>query len=487
MPEDSEAPAEHSGPSHSPSGTSRPLDKAQTPRSPATKSTRSIRRPPETAVPSTVGSTESATELRTEPPHDTWQGLVDAMISAEVFCKEIDKVATKWPAQKRIDAKHREKAAKVLSRLAAWGRAALSKVSAVLKREPNSKPVTPAPPEIEVACRRLQAAGIKKMLRSLIDKITSLVYRLHEQYTSENRQKIDEDFHSLSREVASFTPVAQGVRESLQKRLDLGSADWGGAKVLAPLITAISKVLNESTTSIGQAWVKNEYEEALRSRINWAESTRRSFEILSAESKKQVGKHLDALLRRDAADAGKFQCFLETLGIVCGTALMAVRFAEAVLANASLGVDAGIETLASKLREAIDKLRVAITELDDMVWRYRDVIARVPFKRQEANKRPMPWGQLDARQRDIVAVLVRRRAVDPLGVFYAVSKHALEKELGVSANNSTLDRDLNDLDGLEIVGKYQPIASAEDQRPGHGYWIEEYAYEKYRPEVLGKA
>lgn len=487
MAEESEAPNEHPEAGHTPLGSPHPSRATQRGRPSAAKGSQRPSHAPATDTPISVRPGASAVEQLPPIPEGEWQFLVDAAISIEVFCEEIKKIAIKWPPDTLREANTRTKAAKELGLLAVWGRACLHKVSAVLKKKPRPASGALAPQELALACRRLQAAGIKKTLQSLVDQVAALATRLRDPYTFENQKRIDEQFLSLSQQVATFTPVAQGVRASLQKKLDIGSADWGGVKVIASVIAEISKLLAQSTTAIGQAWTRSEYGDVLKKRIAWANSTHRLFENVLAESKKEIGKRLNHLLHRDPADARKFECFLESLGVIASMATVAVGFAESVFSNATLGVDAEIRGLADSLLQDLAKLRAAITSLDELVQHYRDVIRRVPFKRQEEHKRPVPWHQLDDRQRVLLAVLVRHRAVDPLGPFYAVSKHTLEQELGLSANNSTLDRDLKDLDTIEIVGKYQPMPSAKDQRPGFGYWVEEYAYEMYGPEVLGKA
>jgi hypothetical protein len=178
--------------------------------------------------------------------------------------------------------------------------------------------------------------------------------------------------------------------------------------------------------------------------------------------------------------------FLEGVASLLNTVRSAEEYASSREEAASKGIDEGMRAEAKELESQLNALRLDYQTLDDALWHYRDMVARAPFKRLRAVKPIPPWERLQERERSALAVLITCRATDPAGEWYAVGRKLLEQRLGLGDNDATLNRTLKQLEEEHgVVGKYQPMASASDQRPAFGYWIEEYAYALYASRVSG--
>jgi hypothetical protein len=292
---------------------------------------------------------------------------------------------------------------------------------------------------------------------------------------------------SLAKDARVNSRLAIKVRDSLYRKLDSGSPAWGGPPVLSALISAITKTFSVSMTAVSDTWTKQEYEMLLEKRVDATRTLADALTKARARIDTLLGNRLPTLLRNDPAVARKLERYLNSVDALAGMALVAAESTASHLDNATFGVDHDVSVSAKSLQQVIESIRDSVSTLDDMACRCRDIIARTPFKRQQPSGNVLPFERFAPRQREILEVLIRHRAADPLEEFYAVTMNTMENELRSFSSKSTLDRDLVKLEKHEVVGKYQPAASAEEQNPSCGFWIEEYAYLKYGPGVLGEA
>jgi hypothetical protein len=433
--------------------------------------------------------TTTASEAPIPEPHETkWRWLAALIVSVETFCNEVSHIAERWPGDKRIAEKKRPKAAADVARLVTHGKNVRDSVTRLLTSRPATSPAS-AGEQLEATWHRLQGIDLVRRLQRIVRRLEGIKERLEEQFSPEVMQQINEDFRSLTAEVGHLNRTATTVRESLQKTLVANPLSQTLKTHLSRLIEAVTTAITGSVKGTSDTWVDHgRFAVRLPERVKRAKAVRDAYDKLLKVFEKECDDHVKAMIRKEKDAAKNLEDFLQSVEAVIQTVRSTAEFAETSEEAAALGIDYRIASESRNLRQQLDSLRLDFSTLDRMFWRYRGIVARAPFKRVQPTRPLPPWHLLKDEHRQIVAVLITLRFDDEHGEMYAVSRQSLEQELGCAANDSSLNRRLIFLDEVyEIVGKYQPIPSVEDQRPGYGYWVEEYAYAKYGPEVLGKA
>jgi hypothetical protein len=420
------------------------------------------------------------------PTIERWRSLAAITVSVETFSKEAVQLADKWPGTDTVDVKKRAKVAEQAGQLVEWGINVRDKLLHFLGRL-HSRPEDSAPRKLEAAWRRLQAIDMVSRLQTIIDGLIRVRDRLREQYPSACAEKIDEDFRTVMLELSQLNGEALRVRESLQTRLDGAGLHAGLTTALTAVIGHITKVITGTTDGIGDTWVQHgRFAARLPERIKRATKIRTEYAKLKNVLTTTFDDRLKRLLGTNSNEVRQTATFLERVSLVLSFVRSAEEYASSREEAASKGIDENLRAEAKKLESQLDALHLDYKKLGEAVWHYRDMVARAPFKRLRAVKPIPPWERLQVREQGALAVLITSRATDPAGEWYAVSRKLLEERLGLGDNDATLNRTLKQLeDEYGVVGKYQPMASASDQRPAFGYWIEEYAYAVYASRVSG--
>lgn len=440
------------------------------------------------AVAHGTSSTTANEAPNQEPDEAKWRWLAALTVSVETFCSEVSHIAERWPADTRIAEKQRAKAAADVTRLVSHGKNVRDSVTRLLVSR-SSLSGTSTDTQLEAAWHKLQGIDLVRRLQRLIRRLEGISERLAEQFSTEVMEQINEDFRSLTTEVVQLNKKANTVRESLQKTLVANPLSPTIRSDLSGLIAAVTTAITGSVKGTSDTWVDHgRFAVRLPERVQRAKAVRDAYEKLLRAFAEECDERVRAMIRKEKNAAENFDGFLQSIEAVIQTVRSTEEFAETSDEAAALGIDYRIASEAKNLRQQLNSLRLDFRRLDKMIWRYRGIVARAPFKRVHPTRPLPPWHLLKEEHRRVIAVLVTLRFDDEHGEMYAVSRQAIEQELGCATNDSSLNRRLISLDeDYEIVGKYQPIPSAEDQRPGCGYWVEEYAYEMYGPEVLGKA
>jgi DNA repair exonuclease SbcCD ATPase subunit len=414
--------------------------------------------------------------------------LADLTISVERFCEEATRFAGRW-ATDFIEPKKREKASKEADDLAQWGKAVRNRAMHVLGRL-ESPPTGSLPRQLEAAWRVLETVGLATRLQTVIEQLEAKRDQLKAQYSTESMKKVTDDFRTVTHAVTDLNGFARQVRESLRLRLDRSGFRTGQTTVLRSLIEEITKAITGTIGAVGDAWIeRGPSSTQLPAMIRGGQLLKQAYDRLHKALKRDFDTRLQAAIGGGQDEARKFAAFLEDVEEILATIGSTVAYAIRVEKWASSGVDIEFGETAKQLKDEMHKLRMTVKKLDDLVWHYKDIVGRAPFKcppTAEPTKLMPPWERLSQREQRLVSALVSLRRHDPAQEWYAVTKKVLEERLRLCENDSTLNRDLQLLeDEYGIVGKYQPIRSAEEQRPAYGYWIEEHAYKLYAPRVLG--
>lgn len=422
-----------------------------------------------------------------EPSLVQWRHLATLTISIETFCEEVTHMVDRWPYDERIDRKKRGKAAADVQRLVTNGKNARDRLLAFVANV-EERPHESMARQTEAVWRRLQAIGLGAKLQYLLDTLGRIADRLREQYSSDAVAKINEDFRSLSRKISSVNSTATTVRGSLQQRV-AGLLSTEVASRLKDLIQAITKAVTGSTGKVLDTFPEHaSFADRLPKQLECIKEVNKAYAALRLRLHEECEEKRKSLFGRDEAEAMRFYNFLESIDQVLFMARSTEEYAFSIDDAAAKGIDEGISMKAEELKEAIATMRLEEKLLDDTIWRYRDIVSRAPFKRVQPKKPMPPWANLTQKEREALTILARRRAADPDGEMYSMSRRDIEVELGLPENDPTLNRLLISFDeGHAIVGKYQPIRSIAEQRPAYAYWIEEYAFSYYGPDALGDA
>lgn len=443
----------------------------------------------EAAAHETSSTTTTAGEApNLEPDETKWRWLAALTISVETFCKDVSHMAERWPGQNRIVEQQRSKAAADVARLVTHGKNVRDSVTRSLTSRPSTSTAS-AGEQLEAAWHRLQGIDLVRRLQRIIRRLEGITERLDEQFSPEVMQQINEDFRSLSAEVRQLNGKAATVREGLRKTLVANPLSQTLKTHLPRLIDAVTTAITGSVKGTSDTWVDHgRFAVRLPEQVKRAKAIREAYDKLLDVFEKECYKHVRAMIHKEEDAATHLEDFLQSVEVVIDTVRSTEEFAKMSDEAAALGIDYRVASEARNLRQQLDSLRLDFRMLDEMIGRYRGIVARAPFKRVQPTRPLPPWHLLKDEHRAVIAVLVTLRFDDEHGEMYAVSRQVLERELGCASNDSSLNRRLIYLDEeYGIVGKYQPTPNAEDQRPGCGYWVEEYAYAKYGPEVLGKA
>ncbi len=417
-----------------------------------------------------------------------WRSLAQVTISVETFCEEVTRFSGKWSTD-FIDEKKRQKAAKEADKLAGWGKEVRNRAMQFLGR-PESRQEGSQTRQLEAAWRRLKAVDLALKLNTIIEYLEGMRKRLREQYSTEAIHIITEDFRRLSHAVTDLNQTSRRVRETLRIQLDRSGFSTGQTTLLRSLIEEITKAVTGTTKAVGDAWLEHgRFSKRIPQMIDNARSIKHAYERLSESLKREFGNRLRTAISGGQEEIRRITDYLEDIEEVLATTRGWVAYADMVERLAGAGVGCEVGDTAEQLKEVLDELQITFKKLGDMVRQYKDIVRRAPFKRLPTAKRTKPvppWERLSQREQHLVSALVSLRRHDPAQEWYAVSKKILEERLGLSENDSTLNRDLQLLeDEYGIVGKYQPLSNAEQQQTAYGYWIEEYAYKLYGPRVLG--
>ena len=414
-----------------------------------------------------------------------WQSLAQVTISVETFCEEVTRFSGKWSTD-FIDEKKRQKAAKEADKLAGWGKEVRNRAMQFLGRL-VSQPSDSQPRQLEAAWRRLEAVDLALKLNTIIEYLEGTRKRLKEQYSTEAIHIITEDFRRLSHAVTDLNQTARRVRETLRIQLDRSGFSTGQTTLLRSVIEEITKAVTGTTKAVGDAWLEHgRFSKRMPQMIDNARSIKHAYERLSESLKREFGNRLRTVISGGQEEIRRITEYLEDIEEVLATTRGWVAYADMVERLAGAGVGCEVGDTAEKLKDAINELRITFKKLDDMFRQFEDIVRRAPFKRMSPVKPMPPWERLSQKEQHLVSALVSLRLHDPDQEWYAVSKKLLEERLGLSENDSTLNRDLQLLeDEYGIVGKYQPIPNAKQQQTAYGYWIEEYAYKLYGPRALG--
>lgn len=417
-----------------------------------------------------------------------WRPLAAATLGIEAFCKEVARFAANWPDSGRITDKDRKKAAADCGRLADYGTNARDRVLYFNANCGGEVDASEAD-DLATAWHRLQGVDLVARLQAIIDKLQRTERRLRHGLSDETREKLNEDFRTLAQEVDRFNALATQVRESLTLVADESYLDPTFRNLLMPVIAAITKAITGTTDGTSDTWMKKRvFANLLSDRIDRAAQIRRTYVALRDRLNADFNDKMKAKCFKDEKQANRFTVFLERLGSVLHTVHSAEEFATQSEAAAMKGIEDTVPADAKALENELHALRLEFRMLGEVIWKYRDIIARAPFKRVRPPKPMPPWEYLKEREQQAIAVLITQRAKDPNGAMYSMSRKDIERSLGLADNDATLNRLLGVFDEeYAIVGKYQPIRSIDEQRPAFGYWIEEYAYVAYGAHVLGDA
>jgi len=410
----------------------------------------------------------------------------------EIFADEVQRTYRKWTVTKPKTGPLRQKCSEDLRLLAAHGDSVLFQYGEA-RFVIGSEGATAAGPKedgVYAAFSVAEYADCEHVLIRLVEVIRAVADRMDVPYSAKTQDKITDDARAMDKLAQLVRDIADAVRKRCRD-------DVPRLQLPNPVVNALESLKNHvkltlssmagmvADTAVSAAEIDRRIE-AIVERANGVERVCRN---LRAPLTALVKQHFDAMRKVDKSLANDIDYLLETVGFLIGQARTVIEFAASRL-DAARTLDADIHAKARELDTALRAMQDEHEALRNMLARDREKIAQAPY-RYFRRTQPLPeWNAIAETDREIVAALVRLRHGDPDGKWSWATQAMIETAMGRPAGgrpSSSVFKALGRLeDDHQIVGIYGVPRSNKQHFGVNHFWINEDAFEKYRPHVIGR-
>jgi hypothetical protein len=441
-------------------------------------------------VPSRGSITAAEVGASTRPSRiaPEWKRLVEVAVAIEVLCDEVQRAYGMWSEKQLRTADGRAKCREQMLMLDRITSDVSGNYSALVRLSGSNTAATPKAVAAKAALDKCEAFGVGLLLERLQARLDRMARLMAAPYSRAVQERIDLDFCELAKLRVALSTIAKVV-------IGEASSAASGTVASSRVRLALDRVCTKSRkllldTSEGQRDDKeivvmfeqrlSGYSSCLESLVGEYRVLREAvWDVLQMAPSKVLGKdglkvHNDLTLLLEKVDhAGQFSAHV-------------LRLAELAM-NRAVSIDGRLDAEARSLRDALKKAEAEHELLQREIAHWRGVLARAPF-RNRLRRRPLPdWLELDAKEQGVVAALITIREGDPDGPYFVATQAMIEETMGYGVGGKTstttwrLLRDLEEK--YEIVGKYQQRGTRAAEQATNWYWVDEAAFQKYRPLV----
>lgn len=411
--------------------------------------------------------------------------LAALAISMETFAEEVQRNYRKWVSDPPTTKDVRLKYASTMRVLADQGESVLIGCrEARFMVHSGGRADDTAVAAFEI----VEAMGGEQLLERLIEALRGVARRLEVPFSTETQDKITDGWWAIN-------DLAGQVKQSASALMNRCREKATGFRLPNAVQNAIERLkeptrlaLREMTGSFDEtSEVAEDLDRRMDAMVKRAAGVHKALGGLKTSLKVFVDQHLSTTKAHDKSLAYEIAGTLEYVQSLVTQACNLVTFASSRI-DAARTPDHAIEADAGELADVVRSMREEHATLQAMIERYREIVARAPYKHFTRTK-PLPeWGDLGEQERELTEVLVDLRNSDPDDEYYAVTQAMIETKMGHKAGGKpsvTVLRWLNHLeDEHQIVGIYAPPPNAHQQQKTNMFWINEDAYAKYRRIVL---
>jgi hypothetical protein len=420
------------------------------------------------------------------------RAVANLAVAMDVFADDVQREYRKWIDEAPRTEPQRLNCSDSMRLLAERGDSVLVQyrdVRAVLATEG----ATSAGPVDDVAAAAYEMAewvDCEAVLERIVQTLRSVAGRMDVPYTAETQNKMADDLRKMNMLVQKVRDVSTALQHRCRSDQPRQRLPPAIENALASLKDQVQLVLSGMASAVADTAgagpeINLQVEAAIKRATNLAGIT----SGLRGSLKAFVTQHLKETRARDLSLANEIDYLLENVNFLFASANDLVVFAARRL-DAARTLDSQIDEDCRELDRAVRSMRDEHEALQAMISRYREIIARAPY-RHFTRRRPLPeWNDLAEEDRSVVSALVRLRHGDPDEEYSVANLVTVQTALGHVADGASSQRVRRRLQHLEaefeIIGSC-PVNRKEQKQGGIYFWINEDAFQKYGEHVLGKS
>ncbi len=419
--------------------------------------------------------------------------LTSLAATMEIFADEVQHTYRKWTVTKPTTGPLRQKCSEDLRLVAAHGESVLLQYRNARFRIVSDGATAAGPKEdgVYAAFDVAEAADCEQILARLIEVINAAAGRMDVPYSTETQKKIADDARAMNKLAQLVREIADAVRTRCRRDVPHLRLPNPVANALESLKDHVKLTLSDMAGVVADpAESVADIDQRIEAIVKRANGVTRVSIDMRRPLAAFVKQHLDATKQIDRSLANDLDFLLERVGFLIGQANAVVEFAAGRL-EAARTVDADIPDGARELDAALRVMRDEHEALRNMLACDKEKIAQAPYRYFRRTKPVPEWDALAEKDREIVAVMVQLRHGDPDGDRAWVTQAMIETAMGHTAGrppSSSVFKALVRLqDDHQIVGHYPMPRSNQQQHGVNHFWINEDAFEKYRPHALGRS
>ncbi len=414
------------------------------------------------------------------------------MATMELFVGEVQQTYRKWITSPPTTTALRRKCSEDLRLLANNGDSVRLQYRDV-RFETATEGASAAGPVEDVASYAMdiaETAGCEQILERLIAVMNAVADRMDVPYSAETQNQITDDWRAMNKLAEDVRNIATAVRTRCRDDVPRLSFPNPVRNAITSLKEQVQLALSGMASMVaGPAQAASEIEGRIAAIVERANGLAAIFLDLRRSLAVFVKQHLEKTKQCDISLANEIDYLLETVGFLIGHATSIVDCSASRL-EAARTLDPDLPDGARKLDEALRVMQDEHEALQAMLAREREIVAHAPY-RYFRRTQPLPeWSAIDEKDREIVAAMVQLRNGDPNGELAWTTQAMIETAMGHRAGRSPSSSVFKGLRRLEddhqIVGRYSVPRSQQQQHGVNHFWINEDAFEKYRPHVLGR-
>jgi hypothetical protein len=335
-----------------------------------------------------------------------------------------------------------------------------------------------------------EQTACEQVLERLIETLRSVARRMDVPYTAEVQQQMADEWRALNMLARNVSAVAAALLNRCRSDQPKYRLPPVIDNALASLKEQVRLALSGMASGLANtAGTGPEINLRVESAIERATSLARNTAALRGALKAFVRQHLKEIQTRDISLAAEIDDLLQNVTFLFASAADLVESADRQL-DAARTLDPQIEDRLSELRRAAREMYEEHQALQAMISRYREIVARAPY-RKFTRRVPLPeWNDLQEYDRSVVSALVRLRHGDPDEEYFVASLKTVLTAMGHVARDKSEQRVRRRLQYLEaehqIVGS-SSVSRFEQKQGGMYFWITEDAFQKYGEHVLGQS
>jgi hypothetical protein len=413
-------------------------------------------------------------------------------VAMDVFADDVQREYRKWIEEAPRTEPQRLNCSESMRLLAERGDSVLVQyrdVRAVLATEA----ATSAGPVADVAAAAYEIAewvDCEAVLERLVQTLWSVAGRMDVPYTAETQKKMADDLRKMNMLAQTVSEVATALQHRCRSDHPRQGLSPAMTNALASLKDQVRLALSDMASGLADtAGTGPEITLRVESAIERAENLAGIASTLRDPLKVFVMQHLKEIRARDLSLANDIDYLLENVNFLFASAKDLVEYVGRHL-DAARTLDPQIEEDCRELDRAVRSMRDEHEALQTMISRYREIVARAPY-RHFSRRRPLPeWNDLAEEDRSVVSALVRLRHGDPDEEYSVANLATVQAALGHVADGASSQRVRRRLQYLEaefeITGSCS-VNRKEQKQGGMYFWINEDAFQRYGEHVLGKS